>query len=526
MTRRLSLASLVFILLLAACGAATPAGTGQGGVIKRALVSEPPSLDPNGPAGSGQNVILPYIYDSLVYRDTDNTYKPFLAESWEIAPDGKAITFKLRPGLTFHDATPLNAEAVVFTYDRLRDKGSKSPLASGVATITAIDALDAQTVRFVFSQPTPTFLGTASMPYAGIVSPQAVQTQGAAFGQQPVGSGPFKLKEWQPGVSVTLAPNPDYRWAPAGLKQDSRPTATLVFKFIPDATTQLTALQAGEADIVFVNQPEHIARLQQDKNVRVVETPLNGLVYLGFNCQKAPYDDPLVRQALSYAINKDEIIQVALGGLGQHAFAPLASSLPGFDPSLKRYELGYDPARARALLAEAGFSQGADGAWRRGADKLGGVLLTSSRAPNDAVAILLQSQLKAVGVPVEIRQLDSSAATEASTKGQFDLLLWRYDWNDADVLNIYLSSANIGRTNRVFYSNPTLDDLLTKAGRTMDEKARADLYVEAQKVILTDAPWQPLYVPVDVTAIRTRVQGALIGPMGRMLLNDAHVAGK
>ncbi len=193
---------------------------------------------------------------------------------------------------------------------------------------------------------------------------------------------------------------------------------------------------------------------------------------------------------------------------------------------MKSYEQGYDPAKAKALLAEAGFSQGADGTWTRGKDKVGGVLLTSSRAPNDAIATVLQSQLKAIGVPLEIRQMDSAAAIAMSSRGQFDLLLWRYDWNDADVLNIYLSSANIGGTNRVFYSNKTLDGLFYQAARQMDDKARNQLYVEAQKIILTDAPWQPLYIPVDVTVIRSRVQDVVIGPMGRVLLNDARVDGK
>lgn len=523
-----NLVLLVLVLVVTSCGVAAPSSKpASGGSVTRALTSEPATLDPHGPAGSAQSVILPYILDTLVYRDTDNSYKPYLADKWTISADGKEAIFTLRSGVTFHDGTPLDAQAVVFTLQRLKATGAKSPLASGMEPISSIEAVDKQTVRLVLSAPSATLLSTLSMPYAGIISPTAVKQAGDSFGQKPVGSGPFKLLEWKPGVSITLARNADYKWGPPAVKNQGAPHVDqAVFTIIPDAMTQVTALQAGEADIIFINQPEQIQKLKQDKNMQVIESELNSLIYLGFNCQKPPFNDVRVRQALSYAVNKSEIIQMALSGVGKEAFAPLSPTLPGFDPALKSNELGYDPARAKALLTEAGFAQGADGVWARGKERMSGLLLTSSRAPNDAIAAVLQSQLKAIGVPMEIRQLDSAAAMDASSKGQYDLLLWRYDWNDADVLNIYLGSANIGRTNRVFYSNKAVDDLLVTAGRTMDDKARNQMYVEAQKLIMADAPWQPLYVPIDVTVIRSRVQNAVMGPMGRVLLNDARVTGK
>lgn len=530
----LRFAFLLLALLLLAC--APPPQAVQpptGGVVTRALTSEPSGLDPHGPPGSGQNVILPYIFDTLVYRDVDNTYKPFLAESWEVAPDGRTITFKLRRGVTFHDRTPMDAQAVVFTFERFKEKGAKNPLAGGIMSITNIETVDSHTVRFHFDQPSAIFFGTISMPYAGIISPTAAREAGDTFAQKPVGTGPFKLEEWQPGVSITLVRNPDYRWGPPVVQNQGPPhVEKAAFKFIPDAATQLAALQAGEVDVLFVNQPEHVLTLRQDKNVQLIEVTLNSLIYLGFNCQKAPFDDVRVRQALAHAVNKAEIIETALGGLGQEAFAPLASTLPGFDPELKDHELGYAPERAKALLSEAGFTQSADGIWVRGEEgqpqglPLRGELLTSTRAPNEAIATMLQSQFKAIGVPVEIQQLDARAVIQTSTKGKYDLLLWRYDWNDADVLNIYLSSDRIGSTNRVFYSNKTVDELLERAMRELDEEARQQLYVEAQKIILTEAPWQPLYSPLDVIAIHSRVENALIGSMGRVLLNDARVAEK
>ncbi len=205
------------------------------------------------------------------------------------------------------------------------------------------------------------------------------------------------------------------------------------------------------------------------------------------------------------------------------AYAPLPPTLPGFDESLKEYELGYNPEKAAQLLEEAGFERTNDGGWQRDGEPLQARLLTSTRSPNGDVATVLQSQLQAVGVPVEIQQLDAKAVMDATGSGDFDLLLWRYDWNDPDALNIFLSSDRIGSTNRVAYSNPDVDALLAEGARELDEAKRLPLYVEAQKLILQDAPWQPIYNPVDAMAMDKRIQGAKAGYMGRMLVNDAVV---
>jgi len=263
-----------FIFLLAltllACGPFQRSGQPSDGVVIRALTSEPSGLDPHGPPGSGQNVLLPYLFDTLVFRDVDNTYKPFLAESWEVAPDGKTITFQLREGVTFHDGTPMDAQTVVFTFERFKEKGAKNPLAGGIMDIASIEAVDSHTVRFHFDQPSAIFFGTLSMPYAGILSPTAVKEAGDAFAQKPVGTGPFKLDQWEPGVSITLVRNPDYQWGPPVVQNQGPPhIEKATFKVIPDAATQLAALQAGEVDVLFVNQPGQILRLREEENVQL-----------------------------------------------------------------------------------------------------------------------------------------------------------------------------------------------------------------------------------------------------------------
>ena len=263
--------------------------------------------------------------------------------------------------------------------------------------------------------------------------------------------------------------------------------------------------------------------LEADDTVEMVDAHTNGLVYLGFNCQKAPFDQVLVRQALSHAVNKVEILELAVGGIGELATAPLPSTLPGYDPSLDEHEFGFDPQKAQELLLEAGLVETADGGWEWEGEALSLQLLTSTRAPNGDIATLVQSQFQAIGVPVEIQQLDSRAVAQATTEGAFDLLVYRYGWNDPDALSIFLSSARIGRTNRVAYGNPDVDALLEQGAHELDEAARIAIYVDAQEIIMQDAPWQPLYYTMDVIAINEQVQGARVGHMGRLLLNDAYI---
>jgi peptide/nickel transport system substrate-binding protein len=522
---------VLFFVLVVVLVASCAANTGQeeeqpsgGGTLVRAMTSEPAQIDPQGTPSSGLSLVMPYIFDTLVVRDVDNSVHPLLAESWQVSKDGKQVTFQLKDGVTFHDGTPFNADAVVFTFERFREVGVRSPIYGGVMQIASVEALDDLTVRFSFDAPAANFWSTLTMPYAGIISPASVAKAEETGDGHLVGTGPFMLDTWDPGQQIVLKRNPDYDWGPPIVENQGPPYLdALVYKVIPDAMTQIAALQAGEVDVVFVNEPSHRQKLEKDPNIKLQDALMSELIYLGFNCQKPPFDEVLVRQALAHAVDKSEIVDVALGGLGEVAFSPLPPGVSAYDTALKEYELTYDPAEAQALLEQAGFQRQADGTWERDGEPLGGVLLTSNRAPNEAVATVLQSQLKAIGVPVEIQQLDSKAVMAATGEGQFDLLLWRYGWNDPDALSIFLSSPRIGSTNRVAYGNPEVDALVEQGARELDDTQRIDDYIQAQQIILTEAPWQPLYNPVDVMAMRQRVQDAKIGHMGRLLLNDARV---
>ncbi|MFZ6020582.1 MAG: ABC transporter substrate-binding protein [Chloroflexota bacterium] len=495
-----------------------------GGTITRAISSEPATLDPSGAASSGQNVILPYLLDMLIYRDVDNSYKPYLAEKWTISEDGRVVTFFLRDGVKFHDGTPLNAEAVRFTYQRVMQEGSKSPLVSSFSNIEAIEAVGENQVVFRLKKPSATLFSTLSTAYAGIISPTAAEKYGDSFGIHLVGSGPFQLESWKPGESITLVRNEAYSWGPSILSNSGAPyLERIIFQVIPDMSSQLAAFQSGEVDILFINQPAHLDVLRKDPAAQVVEVELNSLVYLGFNVQAEPFGDQRLRRAIAQMIDKKELVEIALGGVGKPAFSPLASTLPGYDASLRDESPDYNLVEAEKLLNEAGYEKRADGKW---VDKMNGKelsleILASTRPPNETLATVIQNQLQRAGVNVTIKLLESKAASEVATQGDYQVMLWRYDWNDADVLNVYLSSSRIGTTNRSFYSNPELDEILESAAVELNEEKRNQLYSQAQRILIQEQPWIPLYVPKDYLVLRSNLSDYIMGPMGRLVLTDA-----
>jgi len=494
-------------------------------VVTRAISNEPKTLDSQLASGSTEANLLPLIYDTLVYRTMDNTYKPFLAESWEISEDGTEITFTLREGVTFHDGTPLTADAVKFTFERFGEKGSsRSPLTSELKLIDSIEEVSDRVVRFNFERPSATFFSAISQPFAAILNPTAVEAAGEDYGRHPVGTGPFILDEWQTGQSLTFLPNPDYAWGPPDVSNPGSPFIDkLVMKIIPEAASQVASLQAGEIDLTYINLPDQVHALEADLDISIIDTNASGLYYLAFNTQKPPLDQLKVRQALSHLVNKDEIIEVAFDGLAQTVYTLLPPNLPGAAPELEAYELQYDPDQAGKLLEEAGYTAGPDHMLDGEGNPLELTLITSGRAVNTAMATLLEAQFRAVGVALDIRQMEVAAVIEAANKGEQDLLLWKYDWNDPDTLSKWFTTDRIGAGNRAFYSNPVVDELLDQGQVEMDQSKRIPLYVEAQKLILQDAVWQPLATPLGKIAVRKEIKNLHVVSQGRVLYNDVMV---
>jgi peptide/nickel transport system substrate-binding protein len=490
--------------------------------------AEPATLDPHRTSEMEASEIFGRICEPLIYQSLDLTAYPLLAEALpKTAPDGLAVTVALRQGITFQDGTPLNSQAVKFTFERLQQPESQDSAIYDNLQGVAIETPDDRTVSFRFAEPRYDFIDTLGNSYAVIISPTAVKTAGDNFGRQPVCTGPYQLKEWVTAQYVLLTKNPAYHRPPAYYENKGPAKIDEIkLSFVEDSQTGFQALLNGETDILGLNTVEEVAEIKglPDK-FSLYESWSGGISYLGFNYNRPPLNEPLVRQALAQAINKQVMVDTTLPGLAAPAFAPLAPSVFGYSPDLAGFEYKFDPKQSQQLLEKAGFSDSdGDGIRDRNGQPLRLEVLTTPDDIYHKVFVLLQSQLREVGVDITIRPAPPAEIAEITPTGQFDLLLYHYNWPYPNALQLFLGTERIGASNRVGYSNPEVDNLLAQAGQQPDNSPeKRELLIKAQQIILQDAPWQPLFTQKSIQAVNNRVQGVRTLPAGDMVLHDAYI---
>ncbi len=496
----------------------------RGGTMTFAVTTDPETLDPHVTSNPAASSVFDYIYSTLIYQDFDLTYKGLLAESWETSPDNLKITFKLRPGITFHDGSPFDAESVKFTFERLKQVGTKSPIFEEIQRVTAMDVVDAQTIALTFSEPSATFFHAINTPYGGMLSRAAVEKAGDNYGRTPVGTGGYTFKEWQTGTLLTLGAFNDYKAVPAYYKNQGPPyIENLAFKVIPEASSQIASLEAGEIDSAALTATD-ISRFVDDDRFQIFTSQVTGISYLGMTSTKPPFDNVTVRNAVAHAVDREEIVNVVFEGeLAVPVRTALPPSIPGYNPELEALAPKLDIDRAKALLVEAGFQENNDGIMERDGQPFRPVLYTSTSATHGQVATLLQAQLRKAGIDVQIQQMEVGALLDFTPKGEHDMLLLGYSWGEPNALYLFLSSDRLKSSNRVHFSNEKFDQLLKQGQQTLDFEQRLPIYTEAQKLLIEQQPWVPLYMPLAKTAVASRIQGAAVHPLGDLLLNDAFV---
>ncbi|HEV8230643.1 MAG TPA: ABC transporter substrate-binding protein [Candidatus Limnocylindria bacterium] len=520
----------ILLLVAAACGQSTPAPSGApvskvGGAVTFVATTDPDTLDLHQTSNPVSSTIFGWIYEPLIYQDLDNSYKGLLAEGWTVSPDNRTITFKLRKGVTFTDGSPLNAEAVKFTFERLQRVGAKSPIFETFKNVTSMEAKDELTFVMNMKEPYAPIFHDLQVSYAGILSPSAVKGASDNIGRAAVGTGPYKLKEFQTGQQITLTRNADYKWPPALFQNRGAPyIEELRYRVISEPATQLAALDAGEVDALGL-RAQDIAKYGSDSRFKVFDSFTFGLTYLGFDAKRPPFDNAKLRAALAKAVNKDEIVQVVFDNkLAKAQCCPIAESIQGYDPKLKEFEQKYEPAKAKAELDGLGYKPGTDGLRATPDGKpFKPVLYTSTSDTHGKIATLLQAQFKAVGVDLQIKQLESGALLAATPKAEHDLYLNGYSWNEPDMFSLFLSCDRVTSSNRVLYCNPQLEDLIKKGRTELDQAKRMQIYFEAQKLTLQEAPWQPLYMSVSKTAVSVKIQDLRQGQAGGLYWHDAWV---
>ena len=508
MTPSRALASIIAVTMALALWVA-PVAAQPAGTLVVGLVAEPVNLDPPQVTDLNSNRVGRRIVETLVTFPEESTQiVPGLAESWTISKDGLQYTFKLRRGITFHDGTPLNAEAVKFSIERQINpnhpayKLGKYPFANFFfGNVKAVEVLSEERVAFLLNEARASFIAVLAQGAASIVSPTAVMKWGPDYPTHPVGTGPFRFASWDRGQRVVLEKNPTYWKYPVKVER-------VIYRPIVEDQARLTELLTGTLDVIVGVPADFVSQLEQNAKITLLKQVGAHVWYLGMNNQKKPFDDKRVRQALNYAVNKDAIVKDVLKGTGAASRGPVLPGTWGADPALKAYP--YDPERAKKLLAEAGYPSGfSTTLW---VPESG----SGMQAPV-AMSTVMQSNLKAVGVNVSLQTMEWGAyLAKLRTKEQeLFALSWMAGTEDPDMVMYPLLHSSqwtpVG-PNRALYKNARFDTLLQQARLTTDQAKRAQLYREAQRVLVDDAPWVFVDHEIQIAALSKRVQSFKLHP--------------
>ncbi|MDQ0256926.1 peptide/nickel transport system substrate-binding protein [Evansella vedderi] len=486
----------------------------SGGTLIFARGGDSQSLDFASTQDGESSRITLQIYESLL-RFSEHSFdvEPSLAERWEVADDNVTYTFYLREGVKFHDGTDFNAEAVKINFERWSDPDHEFAFKDDGYTysvygnqfggfkgdeghiIQEINIINDYEIQFVLKEPFGAFLQNMAMSYFAITSPAALAEYGPTINENPVGTGPFKFVSWTRNDNIRLEKFEDY-WMSDYPKLDE-----VIFQVIPDNSARLTALRAGEIDIMDGLAPDDYETIKNEPGLQAFERETNNFGYLGFNMEKEPFNNPLVRRAMHHAVDKESLIALLYAGLAEPAKNPLPPAYLGYNDNIEPYE--YNPELARELLAEAGYGDGFE-------FDLWTMPVARPYMPDpERAAEVLQANFADIGLTANIFTLEWATYLDEITKGVQDVFMlgWSGTNGDSDYfLGNLLSTAGIPDTNSTFYSNTEVDDLLAQARTTVDEDERAALYQEALAIIHEDSPMITLVHSIPVLAGSDRVK--------------------
>ncbi len=530
---------IIILVSTAGCGAKKrkseqAADTGQpksGGVLRCALLDDPASLDPAGFNEELGIEVGKEIFDGLVDFDfRTGRIVPAHAEKWD-NKDNRVFTFYLRKGTKFHNGKEVTAEDFRYSLDRLlkRDTAAKvgwllenvegaAARMSGQAKETGgIKVIDKYTLEITLAKPDPGFLSKLAYPGAAVVDKETVEKAGEAFrstGAKPeiiVGSGPFKLRQWLPKNVIRLGRNDDYYGRKAYLDG-------VEFRVIPSETTTLNEFRAGTLDFTDRVPPGQGSLVEKEFAGQVIRNGMWDIVFYGFNLAKPPLQGNVkLRQALNYAVDREGIIKAVLEGRGVPAGGILPPGMAEYNKDLAGYT--YDPAKAAALLTEAGYPKG------QGLSEIE-LSYNNNRETNQTIAEAVQAQLKAVGVRIRLKGLPLPEYKQEVWTGKagFFRLSWSADAMDAGSI-LYPLFNSRAEANLFHYANPEVDRLLEQARATTGQEERTGIYRTAEQKIVEDAPAVWLFHSVTLYLRGKNVHGIRENPMDLVPLNEVWISG-
>ncbi len=522
MKKRAALVVLLALCLLVtfACAPSTPGkvdpkpstpgetskepGTETANHFVYAAGTEPSTLDPHFVTDVNTARATVQIYENLVTRNIEGEIVGVLAEEWDTSEDGLSWTFKLREGVLFHDGTPFNAEAVKFNIDRILDKDTKSPRITMFEMISEVEVLGEYEVKITTEYVFSPFLAQLCGYNLGMLSPTAAEKWGEDYGLHPAGTGALMVQTWEPSRSLVFTKFDEY-WG------EKSTIDSLTFKTVPEDASRVMMLITGDADVASGIPPIQVADLEADPNVDVICETGFRTIYFGFNTNAEPFNDVRVRQAISYAIDKNAIIEHVLRGLATYPSGIESTVIAYSAQDLDPYT--YNVEKAKELLAEAGYPNGFESV----------IHSPEGRYPMDSqVCVVIQAMLQEVGIDAKIEVLDWGKMVETtandSTESRMFLMGKGSQTGDVDYgLTYNFRSGNAMNCTQL--SDEEVDRLLAEERKTIDPDERAKLLYELQVRINDLAPQAVLYYENQTFAHRSDVEGFVLFPNEMMKLS-------
>ncbi len=486
-----------------------------GGTLIDAMLGEPSSLVSMIAGEAPSSAITANIFNKLLKYNKNLDLEGELVSGWQVSSDQKTITFTLKPNLKWADGKPLTSADVLWTWQAVTNDKNGSPYASDFQLVKKAETPDALTFSVTYSEPYAPALDS----WAGlqILPKHLLQDQDlhtTAFARKPIGSSYYQLDNWNTGENIRLSRNPTSVLGQAKIDH-------LVSRIIPDTSAQFLELMAGNIDSMSLDPTQFSrivpARTKLKETLNLYKELGNSYTYMGFNLKHKPFDDVRVRQAINYAINKQEIIDGVYLGLGINIASPYKPGTRWSNPDLKPY--AYNPAKAKALLKEAGFVANSSGILERDGKPLRFEIVTNQNKEREKSAILIQRCLKDVGIEVKIRAIEWASFISRFIKtGDFDVVVLGWSLGlDPDQYSIWHSSQQGGdKFNFIGYGNPVVDKLLEQGRTELDPAKRQIIYHQFAKVLLEDSPVIYLSAGYGLSAIHKRVKGIVdpIPPAG------------
>jgi peptide/nickel transport system substrate-binding protein len=478
----------------------------EGGTITIPIIDDP-TFNPHHPNHFVESVMVTRVmFNGLTKPGKDLAPSPDLAADWETSEDGLTWTFMLRDDVTWHDGEPFTADDVVFTFeDVVLDPDVGAGTSRNFGLVESVEKVDDYTVQFNLSEPfasLPAYLGyNAGILPEHILAGTDVMANTDFNKQNPVGTGAFQLAEYNAGENVRLVRNDDYFVGQPHLD-------ALVYEIIPEVNTQIAQLLAGALDLMIVDNPATVERLEQDEDIRIETTSQVNYFWVATNMTQERFQDVRVRQALAYAVDRESMIQALYGGYATPATGPISPAL-GFYYTDDVQTYAYDPEQAMELLREAGWEQNSEGIFEMGGEPLALTITVPRTGVFEQLAALIQQYYKDIGIDAELRVLEfNTFVSEALVPRDFDVMAgWWITPPDPDIFPYYHSSAAQGGNNVPMVANDQLDQLLVEGLEKSDPGERQAVYHQIQGLLAEEVPYIFLWYPQEIRAVNKNLHG-------------------